>query len=106
MADVFSKRVRDIISQIPFGRVTTYGIVAERAGNRTGARQVARILHSSSLKYNLPWHRVINKQGKISLPVGRGHHAQRRLLETEGVVFKQNNSVDLETFLWLAHDIF
>lgn len=106
MAHVFTDRVRKIISRIPYGRVTTYGIIADRAGSRTGARQVARILHSSSEKYNLPWHRVINKQGKISLPPGRGFETQKKLLETEKIEFDQNGRIDFEKFLWLADNVF
>lgn len=99
MATIFTQRVIDLISRIPEGKVVTYGILASYAGNRSGARQVARILHSSSEKYDLPWHRVINREGKISLPPGRGFERQKALLEEEGVVFI-NGRVDLERYLW------
>jgi len=98
MPTIFTQRVIDLISRIPAGKVATYGILASYAGNRSGARQVARILHSSSEKYGLPWHRVINSQGKISLPEGMGD-LQKQLLEEEGVVFRQGR-VDLERYLW------
>ena len=81
--------------------VTTYGIIAQGAGNRCGARQVARILHSSSTKYKLPWHRVINREGKISLPPSSGYELQRSLLEEEGIIFDEAGKVDLEEYLWL-----
>lgn len=102
MTEIFTTRVRDIIRSIPPGRVMTYGLVASRAGNRSGARQVARILHSSSDKYDLPWHRVINREGKISLPRGNGYELQKELLEEEGVVFDGNARIDLEEYLWPA----
>lgn len=101
MATVFTHRVREIIRQIPRGKVTTYGIIAAGAGSNNGARQVARILHSSSTKYDLPWHRVINKQGRISLAPGNGYELQRQLLQDEGVTFDQTDSIDLHHFLWL-----
>ncbi|MFT5731072.1 MAG: methylated-DNA-protein-cysteine methyltransferase-like protein, partial [Desulforhopalus sp.] len=52
----FSAKIIKIIKLIPYGTVSTYGTVATLAGSPSGARQVARILHSSSKKYDLPWH--------------------------------------------------
>jgi len=96
----FSERVRDLIKQIPFGKVATYGQIAAFAGNPRASRQVVRILHSSSKKYNLPWHRVINSKGRISLPHNEGYEDQKGLLESEGVIFDDNDTIDLELFLW------
>ncbi|WP_430541093.1 MGMT family protein [Sporosarcina thermotolerans] len=62
----FTERAVKIIKEIPAGRVMTYGQVASAAGNPRGARQISRILHSMSAKYELPWHRIINAQGGIS----------------------------------------
>ena len=101
MATLFTERVRELIKQIPTGKVTTYGILAAGAGNASGARQVARILHSSSASYNLPWHRVVNRDGKISLLPGRGYEIQKDLLLTEGVLFNVNDTIDFQHFLWL-----
>lgn len=70
------------------------------AGNQRGARQVARILHSSGRKHNLPWHRVINNRGTISLRPGRGYEEQKRLLLAEGIVFRDDDSIDLKKYLW------
>lgn len=96
----FHQNVIRTIKRIPRGKVATYGQIAMLAGDPRGARQVARALHSSSDKENLPWHRVINSQGRISLPIGSGLEIQRALLEAEGVVFKRDDSIDLERFLW------
>jgi methylated-DNA-protein-cysteine methyltransferase-like protein len=101
MANVFMARARHIICQIPAGKVSTYGRIALLAGNRKGARQVARILHSSSEKYDLPWHRVVNRHGRISLPAGAGHELQRMLLEEEGIVFDTSNQIDFSRYLWI-----
>ncbi len=64
-----------------------------------GARQVARLLHSSSGTQRLPWHRVINVAGGISLPSGSGGELQRALLEKEGVVFVRGK-VNLKRYAW------
>jgi methylated-DNA-protein-cysteine methyltransferase-like protein len=101
MPKSFYERVVDIIRKIPEGRVATYGQVARHAGNPRGARQVAYILHSSTEKEGLPWHRVINSQGSISLRPKRGHELQKQMLEKEGVVFNDENRIDLACFGWL-----
>lgn len=93
-------RAADIIAAIPAGKVMTYGLVAACAGNPRAARQVARLLHSSSRKRGLPWHRVINRHGRISLKPGQGYELQRRLLEVEGIVVSNEGAVDLDRFAW------
>jgi methylated-DNA-protein-cysteine methyltransferase-like protein len=98
--DLFSSRAKGIIASIPVGRVATYGQIAMLSGNRRAARQIAWILHSSSSKYNLPWHRVINRMGKISLPRGGGYEEQKSLLIKEGVRFDRKESIDLGSFGW------
>jgi methylated-DNA-protein-cysteine methyltransferase-like protein len=96
----FSQEVIEIIKNIPRGKVATYGQIAELAGNRFAARQVVRILHSSSKSQKLPWHRVVNSRGTISLKRGYGYEEQRALLEDEGIVFDSENHIDFKTFLW------
>ena len=98
----FSQRVKDVIKRIPRGKVATYGQIAAMAGNPRGARQVVWLLHSSAMKDKLPWHLVINKQGKISLGPGRGYEIQRQLLENEGVRFGLQDRIDLDKFLWIV----
>lgn len=97
----FYDRAVDITRRIPQGRVATYGQVAALAGNPRAARQVARVLHSSSEKENLPWHRVVNGRGGISLKRNQGYELQKELLRKERVVFKENDCIDLERFLWV-----
>lgn len=98
--DSFSDRVKRLIAGIPRGRVATYGQIAACAGNYRASRQVAWLLHSSSRKDKLPWHRVINSRGGISLPVGGGFEEQRMLLEAEGIAVDPKGRVDLKTYLW------
>src|SRR3989339_656728 len=96
----FTQDALHIIKSIPHGRVLTYGRAAALAGQPGGARQVSRILHSMSKKYELPWHRVINSKGRISLGPARGRELQKALLESEGIEFSENGGLDLEIYLW------
>ena len=96
----FTLDVIKIIKYIPSGKVLTYGRIAKLAGNPQAARQVSWLLHSSSKKYNLPWHRVINSLGKISMKSFEDREYQKRLLEKEGVVFRDNYKINLKKFLW------
>jgi len=86
----FTKQVIIIIRSIPSGQVLSYGDIAKMAGNPRAARQVSRILHSMSEKYNLPWHRVINGKGEISIKDEQGAKEQKHLLELEGHTFIGN----------------
>jgi len=100
--NTFTRQIVDVIRAIPKGRVTSYGRVAALAGNPRAARQVSRILHTMSQKHELPWHRVVNASGRISLPKGRGYELQKALLESEGVFVSSSGAVDLSTYLWTA----
>jgi methylated-DNA-protein-cysteine methyltransferase-like protein len=96
----FTRKVKKIIRKIPRGKVATYGQVAAYAGNPRAARQVAWLLNSSSRKDKLPWHRVINRQGRISLKPNHGYEIQKMLLRKEGVKFDKNDRIDFERYLW------
>ena len=94
----FTARVLGIIKTIPKGQVMTYGQVASWAGNSRAARQVSRFLTTYSKSHDLPWHRVINSQGKISLQPGKGFEKQQGLLQAEGVEFGVGNRIDLTVY--------
>ena len=96
----FENKVKSVIKAIPRGKVATYAQVAALAGNHLAARQVARVLHSSSEKDRLPWHRIINSRGGISLERGRGFEQQKRLLIGEGVRVDGRGHIDLDEFQW------
>lgn len=100
MVTSFQQQVVEIIKNIPKGKVATYGQIATFAGSPRAARQVVRILHSCSDRDNLPWHRVINRHGQISLKPDFGYEIQKGLLEGEGIEFDENDTVDLDRFLW------
>jgi methylated-DNA-protein-cysteine methyltransferase-like protein len=95
-----SGRVIEIVKSIPRGKVATYGQIARLAGHRRGARLVSYLLHSLSEKHNLPWHRVINRDGKISLKPGYGYELQRQMLKNEGIVFQSGDTIDLNKYGW------
>jgi methylated-DNA-protein-cysteine methyltransferase-like protein len=95
------KRIYDTVKRIPRGRVATYGQIAALAGLRGHARQVGYALHALPERSGVPWHRVINAQGRISLPaLDDGALVQRKLLEKEGVRFSRAGIIDLERFGW------
>jgi methylated-DNA-protein-cysteine methyltransferase-like protein len=94
-------RIYSVVRRIPRGRVATYGQVASLAGLSGHARQVGYALHALPENTGVPWHRVINAKGEISLrsAVG-GHHEQRMRLQREKVGFDQRDRVNLDHFGW------
>lgn len=93
----FTEKVINYINAVPAGRVATYGQIAKLAGNPRAARQVSRLLHTMSDKHNLPWHRIINAQGKIVIAnPGR----QIELLTEEGIEVTAGGKVNLKHFQW------
>jgi len=87
-----------VVSEIPSGHVLTYGEVARLSGMPRAARRVSRAMRRAPRGIELPWHRVINAQGKISFPEdSNGWKQQKDLLEVEGVVFL-NGKINLDVF--------
>jgi len=100
----FTREAKRVIRAIPRGRVVTYGQVAALAGRPRAGRAVAWVLHSSSDAAALPWHRVINGRGGISLGRGRGFEEQKKRLAAEGVAVGRGGRVDLKRFQWEPKD--
>jgi methylated-DNA-protein-cysteine methyltransferase related protein len=97
--DEARRKVLAVVRRIPRGCVASYGQVAFEAGLPGRARLVGRILSDSS-DAQLPWHRVMNAQGRISLPNSSPAHAeQKRRLQDEGVVFL-SGAVSMKRFGW------
>jgi methylated-DNA-protein-cysteine methyltransferase-like protein len=94
----FTKKTIQIIQEIPYGKVMTYGQIAKRAGNARAARQVVRVLHTMSQKHNLPWHRVVNRLGEVSIQDEELRFTQMALLEKEGVTFDSSGKVPLQKY--------
>ena len=90
------ENIYEFVKIIPKGKVATYGQIALYLGNRNFARAVGNILHGNPDPEHIPCHRVVNAQGRLSPSYAFGGiEAQRRLLESEGVVFKNNLVVNL-----------
>ena len=96
----FTQRVYRTVQRIPPGRVIAYGGVAALLGTPRAARGVGQALSSLPEGTHVPWWRVINRKGEISLPDYRGL-LQRRLLEAEGVRFGHGGRVDWKRYGWL-----
>lgn len=94
----FTEKAIETIKEIPIGKVMTYGQIAACAGSPRGARQVARLLHSMSRKHDLPWHRVVNVQGKIAVQNEESRFAQLQFLQNEGVEVDRNGIIDLKRY--------
>lgn len=89
-------KVYEFVKRISRGKVATYGQIALHLGNRNFARAVGNILHNNPDPEHIPCHRVVNAQGKLARSYAFGGiDAQRCLLESEGVVFKNDLVVDL-----------
>jgi methylated-DNA-protein-cysteine methyltransferase-like protein len=93
-------RIYRVIRRVPRGRVATYGQIAELA-SASGPRQVGYALHSLPEGHDIPWHRIINARGAISLDSGIGGGSlQRALLEAEKIEFNANGRIDLKRYQW------
>ena len=95
------QRIYAVVRRIPRGRIATYGQVAELAGLGGHARQVGYALHALTAGDALPWHRVLNAQGRVSPRAEPGgDRVQRALLEREGVRFDTGGRADIARFGW------
>lgn len=97
--DNFRQRVFHVVAAIPYGKIATYGDVARLAGSPRAARQVGGILRRLPPGSQLPWHRVINRHGGISL-TGGDYQRQKSALVAEGIRFDLSGKIDLTRFRW------
>ena len=99
----FYHRIYKVVRHIPKGRVATYGLVARLAGRPGAARTVGWALSALPEESDVPWWRVLNAAGRISLS-GADHNSvlQRALLLREGVKFAPGGAVNLAAFGWPA----
>ena len=96
---VYSK-IYTVVGRIPRGRVATYGQIAGMV-DRCTARMVGYAMAAVPSDTDVPWHRVINSQGKVSpRSAGDGSMHQRLLLEAEGLHFDKLGRVDLKRVAW------
>ena len=101
MVPTLYQQIHEIIRLIPSGKVATYGQIAEIVGV-CSARMVGYAASSIPLNSDIPWQRVINYKGEISLRSSGsgGELVQQKLLESEGVKFDQSGRTDLEQYRW------
>lgn len=106
MVDSFFEQVYQVVRRIPPGKVATYGQIARLLGVPHAARTVGWALHTIPEDRDVPWQRVVNARGTISLDVhGPGAAMQRALLEAEGVGFDEQGRIDLRLYGWAGLDL-
>ena len=97
----FFQRVYEVVKQIPYGKITTYGAIAKKIGAPKSARMVGYALNASVMQEDVPAHRVVNSKGLLT---GK-HHFQgtnlmQQLLESEGVKIKENTVQNFNNHFW------
>lgn len=97
----FYTRVYEIVAMIPYGKVATYGQIAELLGRPASARHVGFALSRSPVGHTLPCHRVVRRDGSLAPHyVFGGRQTQRTRLEDEGVVFRPDGRVNMTRCQW------
>src|SRR5580698_6984294 len=94
----FRQRVEALVAQIPVGKVMTYGQIAALCGNARAARIVGGIAHFGDP--DLPWQRVVNKQGGLASGYPGGRSGHKQVLEAEGFEVSDDYRVAVEDLLW------
>ena len=97
----FFERVYEVVRQIPFGKVTSYGAIAKAIGSPQSSRMVGYAMNASHELDDVPAHRVVNRNGILT---GKHHfdgtNLMQQLLESEGIVIKENQIQNLEQVFW------
>lgn len=94
----FRERVEALVAQIPQGRFMTYGQLAALAGSAYAARIVGGIAHFGDP--DLPWQRVVNKQGGLAAGYPGGRQGHKQVLEQEGAAVSDDYKVDIANLIW------
>lgn len=98
----FFEKVYDVVREIPYGKVTTYGAIAKKIGMPKSARMVGWAMNASHELEDVPAHRVVNRKGLLT---GKAHFSSpnlmQQLLESEGIKIKDNQIQNFEEFLWI-----
>lgn len=97
----FFERVYVIVRQIPYGKVTSYGAIAKALGSARSARIVGWAMNASHNIDDVPAHRVVNRKGLLTGKLHfDGTNLMQQLLESEGIVIKENQIVNFENHFW------
>ncbi|WHT37743.1 MGMT family protein [Myroides odoratus] len=103
----FFERVYEVVREIPYGKVTTYGAIAKAIGAPRSARMVGYAMNASHFDDSVPAHRVVNRLGMLS---GKHHfdgtNLMQQLLESEGVLVKNNQVQNFKALLWIPPVVF
>ena len=97
-SNAFFQKVYALVRRIPHGKVATYGQIARALGSPRAARTVGWAMHDCPDQ--VPWHRVVNARGEISLRPTSGYHEQRARLKAEGIRFNRAGKIDLAKYGW------
>jgi len=101
----FTEKVYQLVRQVPRGRVVSYGGIAALLGQPRAARGVGQALHALPDGSDVPWWRVVNHNGEISIKgVLHGAALQRQLLRAEGVRFNRAGRIDWKRFGWVPEE--
>jgi len=101
----FTERVYELVRRVPRGRVISYGGVAALLGHPRAARGVGQALHALPDGTDVPWWRVVNRHGEISIKgVLHGAARQRQLLRSEGVRFSREGRIDWRRYGWAPEE--
>jgi methylated-DNA-protein-cysteine methyltransferase-like protein len=99
--DSFFERVYQVAKQIPYGKVTSYGAIAEALGTKGSARMVGWAMNASHNNPDIPAHRVVNRNGLLT---GKHHfdgtNLMQQLLESEGIQVIDNQIQNLKEVFW------
>ena len=97
----FFEKVYEVVIQIPFGRVTSYGAIAKYLGSARSSRMVGWAMNASHTRENIPAHRVVNRTGILT---GKHHfpgtHLMQQLLENEGITVVNDQIQDFDSKFW------
>ncbi len=97
----FFEKVYEVVIQIPFGRVTSYGAIAKYLGSAKSSRMVGWAMNASHTRENIPAHRVVNRTGILT---GKHHfpgtHLMQQLLENEGITVVNDQIQDFDSKFW------
>ncbi len=100
MGEYFDK-VYEVVKKIPKGKVATYGQIAFLTGKPRGSQRVGFALHANRNPEEIPCHRVVNRFGRVATGYKfGGENIQRKILESEGIEFGPDGTIDLDKYLW------
>lgn len=101
LQDSFFERVYEVVRQIPFGKVTSYGAIAKAIGSPQSSRMVGYAMNASHSVENVPAHRVVNRNGVLT---GKHHfdgtNLMQQLLEAEGIKISNNKIINFKEHFW------